>query len=94
MKNRGLQHHLSRFLAIGMALFAVLTVGPVSAQTTTGTIRGTVTANDGTPAADAELIAKLVATGSVRTTTSRPDGSYILPGLVPAVYELDRKSVV
>jgi hypothetical protein len=88
MKSQGIQHHLNRFLAIGVALFAVLTVGPVSAQTSTGTIRGTVTANDGKPAADAEILAKITATGAVRTTTSRPDGSYILPGLVPAVYEL------
>ena len=88
MKTREMPHHLNRFLTIGMALFAVLSVGRLSAQTSTGSIRGTVTVNDGKPAPDAEVIAKNIASGVVRTTTSRADGSYVLPGMIPMVYQL------
>lgn len=59
------------------------------AQTTTGTIRGVITAEDGvTPVADAQVIARNPATGVQRGTVSRADGSYTLVGLPPATYEL------
>jgi carboxypeptidase family protein/TonB-dependent receptor-like protein len=59
------------------------------AQTTTGTIRGVITAEDGvTPVADAQIIARNPATGVQRGTVSRADGSYTLVGLPPATYEL------
>lgn len=59
------------------------------AQTTTGTIRGVITAEDGvTPVADAQIMARNPATGVQRGTVSRADGSYTLVGLPPATYEL------
>ncbi|HEV8600734.1 MAG TPA: carboxypeptidase regulatory-like domain-containing protein [Gemmatimonadales bacterium] len=61
---------------------------PLDAQTTTGTIRGMIKASDGKPVASAEVIAKNIGTGVQRSTTSRADGLYTLPGLTPASYDL------
>jgi outer membrane receptor protein involved in Fe transport len=82
-------HKLARGLGAvvaGLGLL-VLTGAGAAAQTTTGTIRGTITA-DGKAVAGAEVIAKNVSTGVPRSTTSRTDGSYTLPGLAPATYDL------
>src|ERR1044071_4168010 len=70
----------------GLWLLALGTAG-VSAQTTTGAIRGTITAG-GKVLAGAEILAKNIASGVQRSATSRADGSYILPGLTPASYDL------
>ena len=58
-----------------------------SAQTTTGTIRGTVT-TEGAPAANAQVQIRNPATGLSRGTSVNDDGFYVLPGLPPARYEL------
>src|SRR2546427_5317152 len=58
------------------------------AQTTTGTVRGYVKDQNGAPVADAELSARQTETGILRSATTRSDGSYIIPGLVPGNYEL------
>src|SRR5260370_29624467 len=55
----------------------------LSAQTTTGTVRGYVKDQNGSPVGDAEGQARQTETGVVRSTASHSDGSYILPGLVP-----------
>ena len=55
----------------------------LSAQTTTGTVRGYVKDQNGAPVADAAVEARQTETGILRTTASRGDGSYILPGLAP-----------
>jgi hypothetical protein len=60
----------------------------LSAQTTTGTVRGYVKDQNGSPVADAEVTARNLATGVQRTTTSHSDGVYVMPGLTPATYEL------
>src|SRR6267378_2625058 len=65
----------------------------LSAQTTTGTIRGYVKDQNGTAIGDAEVQARNVASGITRPTTSRSDGSYILPGLTPATYELSVRKI-
>jgi carboxypeptidase family protein/TonB-dependent receptor-like protein len=59
-----------------------------NAQTTTGTIRGIVAAQGGAPLADVQVAAKNVETGVQRGTTTRADGSYVLPGLTPATYDM------
>ena len=63
------------------------------AQNTTGTIRGSVKGANGTPLADAEVQAKNVATGVVRTASAHADGSYILVGLVPAFYDVSARRI-
>ncbi|HEY6091888.1 MAG TPA: TonB-dependent receptor [Gemmatimonadales bacterium] len=60
----------------------------LSAQTTTGTVRGYVKDQNGAAVADAEVSARNVESGVQRFTVSRSDGSYIMPGLTPATYEL------
>src|SRR5262245_3613984 len=77
---------LGGVLAIG-GLF-VLATGRAVAQTTTGTIRGYVRDSSGAPLAAAEVQAKNVGTAITRTAMTNPDGSYVLPGLAPAVYAL------
>src|SRR5437762_250703 len=65
----------------------------VAAQTTTGTVRGYVKDQNGTAAADAEVQARQVETGIVRSTTAHADGSYILPGLTPGNYALSVRRI-
>src|SRR5947207_4125540 len=65
----------------------------VAAQRSTGTGRGYVKKQNGTAAADAEVQARQVETGIVRSTTAHADGSYILPGLTPGNYELSVRKI-
>src|SRR5213596_1364627 len=58
------------------------------AQTSTGTIRGTVTGQAGTALSNAQVGARNVESGIPRGTVSREDGTYVLPGLVPGTYEM------
>lgn len=66
---------------------AVLAVGSASAQTSTGTVQGTVTSG-GAPIADAQILARNVESGIQRTTVSRDQGFYVLPGLIPGTYDV------
>src|SRR5512143_1118427 len=61
---------------------------PSGAQTTTGTIRGTITDAAGAGITEAQISARNVQTGVTRGTVTRADGSYVLAGLVPATYGL------
>src|ERR1700741_2640342 len=72
-----------------------LLASPLSlkAQTTTGTIRGYVKDQNGAPGADAEIQVRNAETGVQRSTTSRSEGSYVLPGLTPAAYELSTRKI-
>ncbi|HEX4634266.1 MAG TPA: carboxypeptidase regulatory-like domain-containing protein, partial [Gemmatimonadales bacterium] len=79
--------HLGASL-LAAALLVVAAAPPAAAQTTTGTIRGYVHDSSGAPFGGAMVEAKNVGTSALRTTTSNPDGSYVLAGLVPAVYDL------
>ena len=65
----------------------------VNAQTTTGTVRGYVKDQNGAAVADAAIQARDTATGALRTATSHADGSYVLPGLRPATYELSIRQI-
>ena len=85
-------HRILRFLLALLAFALTATAGPsaevLAAQTSTGTIRGTVTGTDGRPVAQAEVLARHLGTGVQRSTTSRVDGTYVLPGLAPASYDV------
>lgn len=72
----------------GVALLVLAAAPPAATQTTTGTIRGYVRDSSGAPFGGAEVEAKNPATGGVRTTTTNADGSYVLAGLLPTVYDL------
>lgn len=65
---------------LGAAAVALVIPATVSAQETTGTIRGTVTAG-GAPVAGATVVATNVPSGTRSETTTGNDGSFNLPGL-------------
>jgi hypothetical protein len=74
--------------------FVFLALTPtLNAQTTTGTVRGYVKDQSGSPVADADVQARQLTTGVVRSATSHSDGSYILTGLVPGDYELSVRKI-
>ena len=73
---------------LAVIALAVLSAGSVEAQTSTGTIRGTITGANGAGVSDAQVSARNVETGVVRSTTSRDGGFYVLPGLAPATYDM------
>lgn len=74
-------------LLVGVSLSCVA-IGTVSAQTTTGTIRGMVTGAGGQPLESAQIAVRNPASGVQRGALSRADGGYIIPGLAPATYEV------
>src|SRR5688572_7270279 len=82
--------NLHRFIrAAALVLIGAISLlsGAAAAQTTTGTIRGTVTSG-GAAVASAQIQLRNPATGISRGTTTREDGSYTLAGLAPAAYEM------
>src|SRR6266705_856562 len=78
-----------RHRSLWFVCFSLLSIPlSVSAQTTTGTVRGYVEHHNAAAVPDAEIQVTNTATGVPRSTSSRGDGSYVLPGLVPATYDL------
>jgi hypothetical protein len=73
----------------GMALPS----GRVAAQTSTGSIRGTVSDSAGTPLAGAEVLALNTATGVQRNAATNNRGFYSLSGLTPAHYRLTVRQI-
>lgn len=71
-----------------LAVAAMMAARPLGAQTSTGTIRGTVTSADGKAVGGADIMVRNLANGISRSTTSRADGFYVMPGLVPATYDM------
>jgi hypothetical protein len=72
-----------------MAIF----VAPAAAQTSTGSIRGTVRDSSGTPVSDAEIVIRNIESGVQRTVATRATGVYLLPGLLPGAYEITARRV-
>src|SRR5512132_1375888 len=77
-------------LLLGMLAFAA---GQLAAQNTTGTIRGTVTGEGGAPVGSAQIIARNVNSGAVRTALSNDAGAYALVGLVPGTYDVNVRRI-
>ncbi len=78
--------HLAHLLIVAV-LTATLAQAGV-AQTSTGTVRGTVTDEAGTAIPGAGINATNVATGVQRAATTNDDGFYALPGLTPGTYDI------
>jgi hypothetical protein len=74
-------------LIFSLLLVATLAASAI-AQTTTATIRGKVTDQNGGPVANAEVNAVSTQSGFVHTVTSRSDGSFLLAGLTPGPYNI------
>src|SRR5947208_15603551 len=67
-------------------LFAVSILAPISAQTTTGTISGTVVDPSGNVVPAAKVSVTNEATGEVRRADTTGIGDFIFPSLLPATY--------
>ncbi|HEX3556317.1 MAG TPA: TonB-dependent receptor [Thermoanaerobaculia bacterium] len=74
--------------ALLFALLAGALAAPTVAQTSTATIRGKVTNDQGTALANAKITAVGTASGFVTTVTAGSDGAFQLGNLVPGEYTL------
>src|SRR5215213_797467 len=75
----------STFLIFALTISSLSSVAV--SQTTTGTVRGTITTG-GAPAANAQVQLRNPATGASRGATANEEGAYVLPGVQPARYEM------
>src|SRR3954467_4913471 len=81
-----------RVIAVLIALVS-LAGTRVLAQNTTGTIRGTVTGDNGAPIANAQVVARNNSSGATRNTQSNDAGAYTLVGLVPGTYSVNARRI-
>src|SRR5438552_6706514 len=80
--------------AIGFLIALVsLAATSVLAQTTSGTIRGTITGANGAPIPSAQIVARNVSTGVTRNALSNDAGAYTLVGLIPGTYEVNVRRI-
>ena len=77
-------------LLIGLMAFAGTSV---QAQNTTGTMRGTVTGDNGAPIGSAQIIARNVSSGVQRVAQTNDAGDYTLVGLVPGTYVVNVRRI-
>ena len=80
-------NRFTRGLAVACLLLAAA-VSSGAAQTTTGSLRGVVRDAGGAPVADANVVARDVATGFERGAQTRETGFYSLSGLTPGRYTI------
>ena len=85
-------NHFSRAIAFLIALVS-FAAPSVFAQTTTGTIRGTVSGGNGVPIASAQVVARNVSTGATRNALSNDAGAYALVGLTPGTYDVNVRRI-
>ena len=78
-------HPLASLLTL---LILVAFAFSATGQTTTSRIRGSVVDQEGDGVASAEVNAVNLNSGFVHTTTTRADGTFLLPGLIPGDYTL------
>ena len=67
---------------------AVVMIAPVTAQTTTATIRGQVTSASGAPESGATVVAVNAGTNQTSRATANANGEYVLVGLQAAAYTI------
>src|ERR1700678_1596002 len=78
-------------LALGLCCFlAVALMGsPVSAQSTFGSVSGTVTDSSGSAIPGAQVVLTSLATAATQTVTTGGDGLYSFVNLNPGDYRID-----
>ena len=79
-------------LVLALFVFSYVFVRPGSAQTTTGTISGTVTDSTGSVIPNAAISVTEVQTGISQATQSNASGNYIFPALATGDYTLSAKA--
>src|SRR4051794_21787721 len=63
------------------------------AQNTTGTIRGTITGDNGLPISSVQIVARNTSTGVTRNAITNDAGAYTLVGLVPGTYDVNVRRI-
>jgi hypothetical protein len=77
-----------RLRLLGFAAMAGLLVGPAYAQSTTGSIFGTVTDQSGGVIPSSTVTATDLKTGILRTAQTNASGNYVFPSLPPGDYAI------
>jgi hypothetical protein len=77
-----------RMALLGLSAAAMLAAAPAYAQLSTATIKGQVTQGGSAAGAATQIVATNTANGYSFRTTSKADGSYVLTGLPPGVYQI------
>ncbi|MDQ6870974.1 MAG: carboxypeptidase regulatory-like domain-containing protein [Gemmatimonadota bacterium] len=85
-------HRFCRGVAAAIALVCGAG-GNLFAQNTTGTIRGTISGEGGAPIGSAQIIARNVDNGVMRTAQSNDNGGYALVGVVPGTYDVSVRRI-
>ena len=78
----------SLLYSVSAGPIAIVCITPVMAQSTTGSIGGTVTDASGAPVAGATVTATNEGTNSQASAVTAADGGYVLDGLRPAPYTM------
>lgn len=73
---------------LGLSAAALLAHAPAYAQLSTSTIKGQITQGGAPAGASTEVVAINRANGYTYKTTTAADGSYVLAGLAPGVYQI------
>ncbi len=84
--------HFMRTLSVVLGLLCFAGRNLV-AQNTTGTIRGTVTGDNGAPIPSAQIVARNTNSGVTRNALSNDAGDYTLVGLVPGTYDINVRRI-
>jgi hypothetical protein len=76
-----------------LALVSVLPANRLLAQTSTGSIRGTVRDSAGAPLTNAEVVVQNTSTGVQRNAATNSRGFYSLSGLTPTSYQMTVRQI-
>ncbi|MBV9183761.1 MAG: carboxypeptidase regulatory-like domain-containing protein, partial [Acidobacteria bacterium] len=81
---------MPKFIALAtvFALLFIQHVHPLLAQVSGATLSGVVHDEAETPVSNATVVVKNVATGVSRELTTKADGSYAAPNLLPGIYHV------
>src|SRR5215471_7648449 len=81
-----------RFLSCTILVFLIALVTPTPAQSTKGTIKGTIRDPNGAVIPHATVTVVNAATNAERTVTASDDGTYEAPSLDPGTYSVTVKA--
>ena len=84
----GFKYTCVLFAAIFALLVSFCLPAPASAQVVGATISGTVTDPSGSKMADVNIVITNVGTGIITSTTTKGEGTFVLPNLQPGNYEI------
>jgi hypothetical protein len=75
-------------MMLGLLMLSLAISAPLKAQVAGATVTGTVTDPSGGVIANAQIVARNMATSVVSSTTANADGFYNLPNLLPGEYQV------